>query len=513
MGRILNEKDFINQNVELFTERMESSVTRFLDRTPSYVIYYRINNQVSTADSGFENVERMIGKNSPVRYSEVKDFPIYGIEQIVPELNLDEEGMDASFDNGEGILLPNTFIPVPGDFFTIDYLEKSILFQVTEVRYDTIKSNNFYRITFSLKSVNPETISNLRQQVVDRFTTLQSEKGTETIQIIKDDKLALMDELKEVYADIQRSYMEIFYNKKYNVIMKDDAPDAKYYDPYMNNFINTHGLLSSKGDYSTIYLLIERMEKMSDFIKGYRKSVYRALEEKDSKYLRNTEWTPLPVTLSDSIFKMYRDRIVRKVSFIEPMDVDNVTNAETKYYLRPSLLKYLIKPKEPPVPEVWDVVTKEPPKVELPPPPPVEEEEPTGEIVYSRPSVDAAKEEIVFDPNFNWFPEDMDVVEEENPHKDLVVNENDHYEPITGIPPEPLPDVPVPEKKEERVEYDTVVEEYLVNYIHDVPRTVDHLYLEDLHNYAIDMDDSWTCFVETPLLLYVLDKTINLTLH
>ena len=149
MARFIDEEKIINNNAFVYEEKLNSQYTRFLERPPTFVTYYSINTIESVVDEGFLNVERLLGKNSPIKFNKIEHFPVYGLDMITPDLSEDEEGLTTSY-NGDLIILPNTIAPSPNDFFIINHLDKNIIFMVTEVDYDTIKSNIFYKIGFTL---------------------------------------------------------------------------------------------------------------------------------------------------------------------------------------------------------------------------------------------------------------------------------------------------------------------------------------------------------------------------
>ena len=76
MGKFIKESNFLNDNVFAFEERLNSQYTRILDMKATYTTYFHINTENSTTDVGFEN----IGENSPLKFNEIKEFPLYGIE-------------------------------------------------------------------------------------------------------------------------------------------------------------------------------------------------------------------------------------------------------------------------------------------------------------------------------------------------------------------------------------------------------------------------------------------------
>ena len=75
-------------------------------------------------------------------YWEIKDFMIYGIEQIAVQMTNDDFGPTASEIEGEAIILPNTIIPYVGDYFNIDYTDEKLLFRITDATPDTLENGS-----------------------------------------------------------------------------------------------------------------------------------------------------------------------------------------------------------------------------------------------------------------------------------------------------------------------------------------------------------------------------------
>lgn len=499
MGIIVDEGKYIRDNVLLHEDRMGSQLSRFLDKSPSYVRYFHINNNLSMADEGLENVERMLGRNSPIRFDEIKDFPIYGIDQIVIDLNIEDVGVDGSFDGGEGILLPNTIKPLPGDYFIINYLDKNVLFQVTEIKYDTIKSNNFYKISFSLKSTNPEKITDLERQTVERYSCVTDNVGSDEHVIVKNTLLAQMRELNKVYLNIQKSYLDIFYNKKYNVLLFEESSGMQIYDRYQTHFINKHSILNSPKSYTTIRLSDEDNIRSSLFNKHYKNTIYRAIEERDSSWMKQTEFTTSGVTHKESIFTLYSDRTIESVDLI---GVGGKTYTDSDFFER------IMNPPKPLEPDEYKVINKEPESVITSTNEPEPIIEPPVEIVMEkkvntiRPSHKDG-DDIVFNPE--WYRESE---LEEEPLDDLITNESDSYDPIPE--PEEPPLVEIPETTPVvKAEYENVVEDYIIQFIEGKFRDPEDLCLSELNELARDMEDDWSTFVNTPILLFVIGRTLE----
>ena len=218
MGFKFDEKLLVNNNIFKYEDKLNSAFTRFLETTPTYVTYYNINTIESTVDLGFVNVDKILGPTSPLRYSEVKNLPIYGMEAIQLDIDEGDEGLNSSYD-GELIILPDTITPYPDDFFILEHKGYNFLFRVTGVNYDTIKSNNFYKISFTIKYVTPEDSKKILDQVTNKYTCIVDNIGTEDKCIIEDGMYALLMRMKDIYEEISNRYKLFYYSKKYNVII------------------------------------------------------------------------------------------------------------------------------------------------------------------------------------------------------------------------------------------------------------------------------------------------------
>lgn len=336
MGTFISDKKFINENIFLYEKRLESQYTIFFDnKTPTFVTYYHINNINSITDSGLMNVENIIGSNSPIRFQKITDFPIYGIEQIKLDLNEEEEGLNASFES-DGVILPNTIKPLPNDLFTISYIGKTFIFMVTSVEYDTIKSNNFYKINYAIR--HEDDINIIADQILESYTCVFDNIGTDDKCIIRNDEYESIQSLKKWYTDVSERYMNLFYNARYNSFLFDEG-NFRIYDKYLTQFINENKLFIHKNDYSTVIMSNE--DYSVRFITEYDSTFYKLLEEQNPKELQYIKALRFPIGYPDSIFRYYRDNSVRSILFSETGDVEyldgnliiqikeNITGSET----------------------------------------------------------------------------------------------------------------------------------------------------------------------------------------
>lgn len=340
MGFKFDEKTLVNNNIFKYEDKLNSAYTRFLDRTPTYVTYYNINTVESTVDLGFANVEKIVGNSSPIKYNEVKNLPVYGMETIQLDIEEGEEGLTSSYDGGELIILPDTIKPYQDDFFILDHKGYQFLFRVTGVYYDTIKSNNFYKVTFSVKYVTEEDSKKIIEQVTNKYTCVVDNIGTEDKCIIEDDDYHLLTRMKDLYNQIAERYKLFYYKKKFNsFLFIDPNNNICIYDRYITNFIQKHGLLYDNESHRTVYLNNE--DDDGGFMIEYDTSIYKAYE------LRKTNRIPInKFNISDinniySVFKYYRSNKVKSVRFKQGI----------KDYLPASLIKAMVTGD---IPEITD---------------------------------------------------------------------------------------------------------------------------------------------------------------
>lgn len=331
MGFILNDKNFINDNIFKFEKRLESQYTVFTEKNPTFVTYYHINNINSITDTGLLNVDRILGNESPLKYQKIEDFPIYGIDQIKLDLSDDDEGLQGSYE-GDGIILPNTIKPLPNDFFTISYLDSSYLFMVTQIDYDTIKSNNYYKFNFILRSVDFKSIEDLNKLVLEKYSCIFKNIGTEDNCLIREDAYIHIKELETVYSSFVNKYISLYYNKRYNSFLFNST-NSVIYDKFVSNFINQHNLLNEKEKYQTIVITNE--DYGEQFPITYEMSIYSAIENNNIRDLDYVRYELCPITYQHSIFLYYNLTNVKSLVFVPDHVGSNV-------YIRDELINSII---------------------------------------------------------------------------------------------------------------------------------------------------------------------------
>lgn len=311
-GFNFNEQNFINNNIFKFEEKLNTQVSRFTDKSASYVTYYNIIQNESMVDLGFQNIEHLLGPESPLRFSEIKDFPVYGIEPIQLRIDDGEAGLQPGYE-GELFILPNTIKPTPNDFFILNYVGKDFVFMITSVEFDTIKSNNFYRCEFKVKYIHADDVDRIKKQVSEGYTCINTNIGTQDKAIIENDTVAALKEIQFIYNDMAKRYAMYFFKDKYNSFIYINKAGFKIYDRYLSAFMQKHSLFNDRNDHLTI--MVNNEDETEDFLYEYDNSIYHMMELKRPDLVKRYAFTVTNIENIYSVFNYYSEKDVVSVRF------------------------------------------------------------------------------------------------------------------------------------------------------------------------------------------------------
>ena len=308
MAQIINEQLLMNNSIFQYENRLNSPLARFTDKTPTYVTYYHIHVNETTVDEGFRDIESIISHRSPLRFQKIINFPLYGIEQIVLNLQDQEEGLDSEY-TGDAVILPHTLKPLQNDFFMITYLKGSYIFRVTEVQYDAIHPDNYYKINFRFEYNDDTKYQELEDQVIEKLSCNMDNYGTETTCIISDEDSSQVSGLQHMYQDMVNMYTSLFYNERYNCFIGNRLGGYYLFDPLQSVFINKHKLLHRSFSLRTMILsegFVDRKRPIK-----YEKSIYRFFERRDYKLVKPFDYNIFPgLYKKDSAFCRWSDGAV-----------------------------------------------------------------------------------------------------------------------------------------------------------------------------------------------------------
>ena len=328
MPFIIDEQKMVNDNTFEYETRIQSPTARLLETTQTYVTYYHIDVDESTTDTGFKDVASIIGWRSPIKFNKIENFPLYGLEQIALQLQDEEQGLDTSYE-GEAVILPNTIKPVQNDFFIIPILKDSYVFRVTDIQYDNVMQDNYYKINFQLEYLDDEMLKELDKQKNEEYTCVLENIGTEDRCIIEKSLYHDIKDIEKMYDEIVDFFKVMFYNEKHNVFLAPIEMNHFLYDPQQSEFINKHQLINKRNDLVTI-MLTDQISDPQMKLK-YAKSMYRFIELRDLKLLTNFPYRKRPgVTIHESSFYRWTDRTVDVVDIplYPPTDPDEYLSNE-----------------------------------------------------------------------------------------------------------------------------------------------------------------------------------------
>ena len=218
MGFVFDEQTFLDQNLFKFESRLKSSTSRFIAEGAVLTTYFNLAENRTTVDRGLQTIDQLFGKNSPLRFNKVKNFPLYSFAQMNPT-NDDSAQVEDIGADGECVLLPCTVVPHQNDFFILNHLKMKALFRVTEVQFDSMKVNGYYKIKYHLYSNSDETIAQLEKQTVNTYNTDLNAIGTEVNPIIKEDDFVLRSKIRQLVVKMIESYKALFYNSRHNCFL------------------------------------------------------------------------------------------------------------------------------------------------------------------------------------------------------------------------------------------------------------------------------------------------------
>ena len=133
----------IDNTVFRYEELMNSSIVKYTDDGTSVnVTLYHIDDKSSTYSEPFEDVESIIGENSPLRFNKITNFPLMGFDVVSLNLTDSELGIDTDYE-GDAVTLPSTLVPKPNDIIVVPILKVLVLFRITSVNYTTLLTNSY----------------------------------------------------------------------------------------------------------------------------------------------------------------------------------------------------------------------------------------------------------------------------------------------------------------------------------------------------------------------------------
>ena len=249
---------------------------QFSDKKGTICQYYNINTTKTTLDEATRGNYSELGPDSPIRYNKVKNAIIYGAGKLDINLEVTDFGLEGNDITGESYILPDTIIPYPGDFFTVDQLDKPYLFKVTNAQPNMLYSEQvMYKISWVLSYPDLHDINN---QVVGEYVYNNSAFGTNNKVIIESSIYDLVSQIQDTLIKLKDYFYMLFYDQKVQTFIYLHNKVIHTYDPYLIEFISRNNILSGATDY--IYVT-QQMFLPSTFGIDYDKTIFSCIEDKD----------------------------------------------------------------------------------------------------------------------------------------------------------------------------------------------------------------------------------------
>lgn len=293
MGRLIPENQNLRQtslnenpvqmivesNVQRLIENSSGAFSVHIEGAPSFVTYYHREIDKSTEDRGLENVEKDLGHHSPIKYSKIYNFALFGIGQLSADLNT-SEGLEISSYGGEAIILPKTIEPLPGDYFSFSFIGKEYLFRIDDVVFDQIKANPMYRVNYSLNRKMIE--EDFKESISGEFDFLYKNVGTSDKPIISRRANLTITLAYDIYEELIKKYIKYYYDPKLNCfILKMSGMNI--YNPYLTKFVIDNNLIKFRREFYNSYYFEEILPRNVEFFENYNKSPYFLLDIRDSR--------------------------------------------------------------------------------------------------------------------------------------------------------------------------------------------------------------------------------------
>ena len=318
MAKIISaeKSPFMNKAAEIYSKQKTSQFSKYLQKNPVFVTYYAINQQLSRADTGTGSVKEQIGTSSPIRYNEIKEFPVYNLSDMKPDIQNDEtEGLDINMDLSGIVILPNTITPCPDDFLYVKMpgMSYGVLLRVTEFEFNSIQSNDYYTINCELRATDTksgysQTYIQLQKQVVEKYSCIFENIGTEDKCLIQDTELAKANSTLELINLLKDSFYDTYYDRDIGTFVYRDFSSGVnpiyYYDLYLIKFIIDSKIYDDVSGERCVTLSLDDVLPIN-FGNLYRRSLWYAILQKDVTYLsRYSYYTEGSISKVTSPFKI-----------------------------------------------------------------------------------------------------------------------------------------------------------------------------------------------------------------
>lgn len=272
-------------------KKLDTSVTQFVDGTPTLCNYYAIDKEKSTTGVGFN--DNAGAYSGAVKYKLIKNFTLYGYED---EKTVDKERVEVLDDVGKmetisSLILPNTVIPVEGDRLTLAIENHTLLYKVISVNLGTFTNKPYYKIEFSIDSELPEnnfTVADMKKLVTKEYIFHFDNIGTDLSCFLEEKEYENLIELQRLRKDINDEYVEFFYNELSNTFLCESEEEEKQgVFSYFTTLVDLQMEFFPLKVYETVDAILhhETINKKKAIVSWKKSDIRRFIKRKSNKLL------------------------------------------------------------------------------------------------------------------------------------------------------------------------------------------------------------------------------------
>ena len=246
--RVIKNEPVIQKLSQNLTKGELSNVAMVIESPTIITNWWLIDPDRTTTVPGWKNIDRYIGRDSQVVFNVIKGVPVGGIGDLTTQTQYnDEVGYDEEY-SSQGIVYPNTLVPIPGSCFTVQSAQNPAIYIVTNVTPTTIRSNPFIEFAFQLYTRDVNKFKQIERQVNKRYTCCLSTIGTSKSLILADDALEQSNEHIKNYLELCHLYKDLFYSNSAAAFLFDGLPDeegqrAKFIDMTLWRMMFDEGII------------------------------------------------------------------------------------------------------------------------------------------------------------------------------------------------------------------------------------------------------------------------------
>lgn len=273
ISRNTDFKDKINQ-IKKNTDRLRKSpAQRLQDKAHIYCDFYNVNLDHSTVHPGTEDIKNNIGDDSPLRFDKIKDCLMFGLEDWETRKEDDDfKGFTIDREN-ESVIPADTFTPIENSFFKLELDNKVLLYKVTHVERTMMENIPMYRIEYRAEmSDENKNFGKIEYQVINEFSMLHENIGTDKKVIIQDDEIEDLENLKIFIEKLNHLLFNQYFDTTSKTYILHQGNEI-YYSPYVIEFLRTSKTLYHP-KFENKIMLSHESTKSKDFDYDFQTSFY-----------------------------------------------------------------------------------------------------------------------------------------------------------------------------------------------------------------------------------------------